>query len=103
MRESRSYEIQLSRAAARQLRSLNFQDQARARRRLQSLAVRAGRSPDQAPQSAAVHVIRTVEGDLLEARSGYVRVLCELLERERVVLVLGILHGRETTRRALAG
>jgi mRNA interferase RelE/StbE len=91
------YEIRVSRAAVRQLRKLDGATRGRVDKALLRQAAAAG-SGRGARGGKAVKAIQGRQDRFLRLRVGDHRVMYDLRDEDRIVLVLGIVHRRDLDR-----
>ena len=90
MTSAEPYEVQLSPAAARSFRKVAPGQQDRVRQALERLAADAARTGRIGGK--AVKTIQGVSDSFHRLRVGDYRVMYDVLDEDRVVLVLGIVH-----------
>lgn len=89
-----SYEVRLSRAAARQFRKLPSTDAGRIRAALEKLAAK----PPGERGGKTLKKIRGRQDELFRLRVGDHRVMFDVMEADEVILVLGIVERRDLER-----
>jgi mRNA interferase RelE/StbE len=97
MHTPEAYEVRLTKAAVKQLRSLNQADRTRTTDSLKRHAAQIGRV-DGSRGGNALKKIRGRGDDFYRLRIGGFRVLFDLIHKERVLLVHGILNRRDLER-----
>ena len=96
MSSTEPYDVQLSPAAARAFAKLTPSDRARVRRALERLALAVARTGRMRGKS--VKTIKGTRDSFHRLRVGDLRVMYDVLERDCVCLVLGIVHRRDLER-----
>jgi mRNA interferase RelE/StbE len=97
MAKPQSYEIRVSRAAARQLRKLEATTRGRIEQAIRRRAAAAG-SGGGGRGGKTVKAIRGREDRFFRLRVGDHRVMYDVLDQERTLLILGIVHRRDLDR-----
>lgn len=92
------YEIRLAPAAARALKKLPAHEQLRLRKRLHSQASNSGRGPRGGRGGKTTKAIRGRADRFFRLRVGDYRVMYDVIDGERTLLVLGIVHRRDLER-----
>ena len=97
MKSSQGYEVRLTKAAARQLRGLEQMHRERVRESLLRLASQSA-NPSGVRGGKSLKRIRGRRDRFYRFRVGELRVMFDLLNDERVLLVLGIVDRRDLER-----
>ncbi|HYU61607.1 MAG TPA: type II toxin-antitoxin system prevent-host-death family antitoxin [Solirubrobacterales bacterium] len=100
------FTVKFATAASRVYEDLDGRERALLGRSLKQLASRAGRgraflTENSSTPGWGIELRPALDGELVVLRAGYVRAVCELLEEEKVVLVLEIVKVSELKRAAL--
>ncbi len=89
-----SYEVRLSTAAARQFRKLPVKTQASIRKALGKIAT----SPAGGRGGKRLKVVHGRSDKFFRVRTGDYRVMFDVIDEARTILVLGIVHRRDLER-----
>jgi mRNA interferase RelE/StbE len=92
------YDIRLAPAAARQLKKLDAGAADRARGALRRQAARAASASSGKRGGKSVKGLRGRADRFFRLRVGEYRVMCDVIDEERTLLVLGIVHRRDLER-----
>jgi mRNA interferase RelE/StbE len=93
-----TYEVHLASAAVRQYRKLPARAQSSIRQALSRVAEQAGRGSTGSRGGKAPKVIQGRRDRFFRLRVGDYRVMFDLIDEDRVLLVLGIVHRRDLER-----